>query len=89
MLNIYHLEPEGIKGYGEQFLKIVPSSLIEGSECACNGQHRGLFVDGVSLSLCGRNSAPDFFPRKGCGPYANKAADVVHPSGVAVLREVE
>ena len=31
MLKLYHLEHEGIEGYGDQFIKLVNSGLIEGS----------------------------------------------------------
>ena len=62
VLKLYHLEHEVIEGYGEHFLKLVNSALIEGSVCACNAPHRGLSVDGFSLSSCGRNSAVGVLP---------------------------
>ena len=67
MIKLYHLEYEGIEGYGEQFLKLVNSSLIEGYACACNGTHRCVSVDGVKLSSCGSNSAVGVLPSKVCG----------------------
>ena len=83
MLKLYHLEHEGIEGYGEHFLKLVNSGLIEGSGCACNGRHRGRSVDGVGLFSCSHSSDVGVLPSKRCSAYIKKAADVVHLSGVA------
>ena len=49
----------------------------------------GLSVNGVGLSLCGRNRSLGVPPSKGCGAYTKKAADVAHLAWVTAYREVE